>query len=254
MTTYFILTILVISGLFLGCFLNMLIYRLPYDMVLTKDIFKCRRCKKIWCVLDFIPLLSYLINRGKCRYCKKSISCRYFFVELITPIVLLVVFFQYPAFSWLFFKFSFFYIICIIIFFTDFETYIIPNHLTYLCIGIGLLESFFVHQYVDRFVACGIGYGIYYLIGKVATYYYKKESMGGGDMKLAAGIGALWGMPIVLLSIYLSFFVAVIVVIPLLLLKIKSRKDHIPFGPAIIIASIISLHYSEEILAWWFYV
>ncbi|MDA8576136.1 prepilin peptidase [Candidatus Marinamargulisbacteria bacterium] len=243
--------ILTVSGLLLGSFLNMLIYRLPRDMNWITDRSRCPACTQPLSALDLIPILSYCITKGRCRQCQSRIPTRYIWVELLTPGALWLAYFQYPAFTVPFIKLSLFYILCIAIFFADLETYIIPNPLSHSLIGLGLVEGVIGHQLPDRMIAATLGFGIYYGIGKLAKVYYKKEALGGGDLKLAAGIGALWGTQSVLLSLYLSFFVAAAVAIPLLLLRIKSRHDPMPFGPAIVIASLIAIHYGDPIIDWW---
>jgi leader peptidase (prepilin peptidase)/N-methyltransferase len=242
--------ILTLIGLLLGSFLNMLIYRLPRDMNWITDRSFCPACMQPLSALDLIPIFSYCMTTGRCRQCRSRIPLRYIWVELLTPGALLLAYFQYPEFNVPFIKLSLFYILCIAIFFTDLETYIIPNPLSYSLIGLGLFEGVIGHQLPDRMIAATIGFGIYYGIGKLAKVYYKKEAMGGGDLKLAAGIGALWGTQSVLLCTYFSFFIASAVAIPLLLFKIKDRHDPIPFGPAIVVASLISIHYGDLIIHW----
>lgn len=146
----------------------------------------------------------------------------------------------------------FFSSILIIIFFIDLDFQIIPNSLTYSGIVIGLLFSFFTIGFLRALLGGLIGFGIFLLIVFLSEVFLKKEGMGGGDVKLAAMMGTFFGLQKLLLSLFFSFAIGAIIAIFLIITKIKGRKDYIPFGPSMVLASFISIFFGEKFLNWYF--
>ncbi len=230
----------------LGSFANLLIYRLPRNEEIVFKRSHCPHCNHALGVLDLIPIVSYLIQLGKCRYCAKKIPIRYLVCEIASTAIFVVCWKIYGN-SWLFYKTSLFLFALLILFFTDFEHFVLPNVITFPLIGVGLVASVFEDRLIDALWGTAIGFGAYFIIGVVGKWHYKKEAMGGGDSKLGAGIGAFWGIKIAALTCYLSFMIAGIPALILILLKLRKRTDHVPFGPAIITACVFSLIFGQTI-------
>jgi len=244
---------LIIIGLLLGSFLNMLIYRLPRNMNWVSDRSECIGCGRKLSLFDLVPLLSFLYSRGCCQHCGARIPIRYLLVELITPLSIVGAYYIDPLFSITFWVYAVFFLLCIALFFTDLETYILPTELTGTLIVFGfLMYGVFQQQYHDSILGGVIGFGVYAGIAKIAKWIYKKEALGGGDMMLGAGLGALWGVTHVVYTIYFSFlFGAMAGIIAIVFFK-RGFKDYIPFGPMIILSSLFVLFFEGMIQQWMF--
>ena len=120
-------------------------------------------------------------------------------------------------------------------------------------IVIGFIISFFVPyiSFVNSAFGVVVGGGIILIIGLGGSVIYKKEAMGGGDVKLAAMIGAFLGWRYIIISLFLGFFLGALTGIILIMTKIKKREDAIPFGPFIILGSFITLLWGEQIISWY---
>ncbi|MGD9014883.1 MAG: prepilin peptidase [Candidatus Omnitrophota bacterium] len=261
-----------IFGSAIGSFLNVCIYRLPLEQSIVKPRSFCPHCKKTIPWFDNIPLISYFILRGKCRFCKKTISFRYFLVEFITAAVFLL-FYNLHGLGFDFVLYTFFVCLLIVATFVDIAHRIIPDEISlggivagFLLSGIkGLNLSPFTFNYrpvLDSFLGIIIGGSIIYLTSKAFDIIYFKllkkgpidgetESMGGGDVKLLAMIGAFLGWKIALLTFFMApMFGAVVGTVNLLI-----RKQHtIPYGPFLSLAAFINLFLADTILRLLFFI
>jgi len=141
----------------------------------------------------------------------------------------------------------------IIIAFIDLNQQIIPDEISLPGIVIGFILSFFVPyiSFVNSGLGVVVGGGIILIIGLAGSVIYKKEAIGGGDVKLAAMIGAFLGWRYTIISLFLGFFLGALTGIILILSKIKSREDTVPFGPFIVLGSFITLFWGEKIISWY---
>ena len=242
-------------GLSIGSFLNVCIYRLPRRQSLIHPSSHCPQCGSLIKWYDNIPLLSYLLLKGRCRHCGSRISFRYPLVEALTGIFFLFSFFHHSPRTFTtplflsFLKDLVFIFFLIPVFFIDLEHRIVPNPLSYGVLISGLLLSFLTGSLFSSLIGLGIGGGIFLIIRFLGTFLLKVESMGMGDVKLAAGIGAFLGWRQVLVCFFLSFFLGAIVAIFLLLTHLKRRKDRIPFAPFLVAAALISLFWGGKLLS-----
>ncbi len=236
-----------ILGSIWGSFANVCIYRLPIDENIAKGRSYCTSCKKQIKWFDNIPLLSYLFLKGTCRFCTKKINIQYFIVELISALsfVIVVYLFGVSLTTLLFFILS----ICfIIIFFIDLKHFIIPNELTYPLMLIGFLKSFdpnlnklLFPNFFNSLIGGIFGYLIIWLIIFVYKKLRNREGMGLGDAKLLAVIGFWFGWISIPFVIFFSSTVALIWVIPDLIKNKKELTSQIPFGPFLILGTLIYL-------------
>ena len=250
---YGIEIILIFSlGLIVGSFSNVCIYRIPRNESVIYPASHCPKCRSKIKPIDNIPLLSYILLKGRCRNCKSKISIQYPIVELLTGLTYLIIYLIYGLSVQ-----TLIYIILssalIIIAFIDLNEQIIPDVISLPGIVIGLILSFIVPyiSFINSVLGALIGGGIILIIAWVGSIIFKKEAMGGGDVKLAAMIGAFLGWRYTIISLFLGFFIGALVGIILILSKIKSKEDMVPFGPFIVLGSIITLLWGEKILAWY---
>jgi len=248
--TLYILFIILISSV-LGSFFNMLIHRLPRNQEIVKKPSHCPKCQHKLTWLDLLPILSYLFLKGRCRYCREKIASRYLLVEISSVFLFTTCWLIFGP-TYLFLKYSFFLSIMLLIFFTDLETKKIPDSLNYVLVCIGLLLGFYQHTIVDSILGLIIGSLIFLSIGFLAKLYYKKDALGGGDVKLSGAIGAYWGLSIMLFSIYFSFLIGGLVSIFLIILKKKTNQDYIAFGPFMVLGSILALLISDYLIILYF--
>ena len=182
---------------------------------------------------------------GKCRKCKKEISIKYLLVELISGISFVYLFLNYNNYFEIIFLQTL-VIILLIIFFIDLKHFIIPDVLNFTLIGLAIFKNFipnFQSNFTYDFGQSIIGGVSGYLIIWFIIFLYKKlkniEAMGFGDAKLMTGIGLFFGWQAVFLILFLSAILGLISVIPSLLNNSKNLKTQIPFGPYIVISSVI---------------
>ena len=239
-----------ILGLIVGSFSNVCIYRIPRNESIIYPASHCPKCRSKIKPVDNIPLLSYILLKGRCRNCKSKISIQYPIVELITGLIYLIIYLTYGLGVQ-----TLIYIILssalMIIAFIDLNQQIVPDVISLPGIIIGFILSFFVPyiSFINSALGVLVGGGIILIIGMAGSVIFKKEAMGGGDVKLAAMIGAFLGWRYIIISLFLGFFVGALAGIILILSKIKSREDTVPFGPFIILGSFITLLWGEKIIS-----
>lgn len=244
-----LIILIIILGLAWGSFLNVCIYRIPLKKSLILSRSLCPNCKKKIAWYDNLPILSYLILKGKCRNCKHKISIQYPVVELLSALLLFLAYLKFDL-SWQFFSSFVLISILIVVSFIDLNHRIIPDIITLPGIVLGLFFSYFNPQAsllasVIGFLSGGLSF---YLLAYVGEAVFKKESMGGGDIKLAALLGAFLGWKNLIVVILLASFLGALIG-GLKLTLSKSKKDKtIPFGPFLAIASVVALFWGESLI------
>ena len=238
------IALVIILGALWGSFANVCIFRLPKEKGVVSGRSYCPKCKKKIVWYDNIPIISFFLLGGKCRKCKKSISFQYAIVEAINIVSFITIyyFFGISVITVLLMMLS---ISFLIIFFIDFEHFIIPNVLTFPMMIVGFLKSFdpnlpsLFPNYINSLIGGLFGYGVIWSI----IYFYKqlrkKEGMGLGDAKLLAVVGFWFGWISRPFVLFLSSVLALLWVAADLIKKSKKLTSQIPFGPYIILASIL---------------
>ncbi len=234
-------------GLVLGSFLNVLTYRYLNGGSVIAPRSSCPSCKTPLKALDLIPLFSFLILRGKCRYCRKKISIRYPLVELLTGIVF-VTCFHYFGLGPYFWKYIIIFSILIVISAIDLENNLIPNRFVLVLLAWVFLWQLF---YPDiSHVSAALGF----LAGGLSFFLIailSRGGMGGGDVKLMAVLGLAAGWPHILMLFLLAFVMGAMVGIGFLISKKKSRKDSVPFGPFLALALYVITFWGQDIWMWY---
>jgi len=257
--------IVFLFGLAIGSFLNVCIWRLPLDKSIVYPPSHCPLCRKHIFWYDNIPVLSFILLKGRCRSCKEKISFRYPLIELLTASIFLLFFthFSLP----LFFIYTLLGSLLIVATFTDFAHQIIPDQITLGGLAAGLFLSIIyppLHgvvstgagvvktsglSLVSSLVGMLVGGGSIYLLGVIGSVIFRKEAMGGGDVKLMGMLGAFLGWKLVLLIFFIApLFGSVVGII----LKLKHKTEIIPYGPYLSLAAIITLIYGERIIRFLF--
>ena len=242
---FYLLTFLI--GLIIGSFVNVLIDRLPSGKFFSKPRSYCESCKKTLQWYDLFPILSYILLRGKCRYCKKPIPYRLPIVELLTGVGFVLIYILTPVDQLISLPFYLLlFSLFVAIFFIDAMHQIIPDVLL-LCIGvITVVLHVFAGVEILPYIATGVASTLFFLALFLGT---KGRGMGFGDVKFAFVIGLLLGFPGTLVAFYVAFVVGAIVSIGLILSKKKKLKgSKIAFGPFMIVGMVIALLYADNIM------
>lgn len=270
-----------IAGSCVGSFLNVCILRLPKSESVIVPRSYCPHCKKQILWYDNIPLLSYLLLKGKCRFCREKISFRYFLVELITALSFLLTFLYFDL-GFKFFFYSILFSFLITASFIDIDLRIIPDSVSVTGMLMGLALSFFYSIYriqdfpnlviFDSFHGAIAGAGVCFLTAVIFNFFFfvildnfykrvlkkefylKKEFspdeeptvIGGGDVYLMALIGAFLGFRLTLLSFFIAPFLGAVVGLINLLRK---RSHLIPYGPFLSLGAMISVFWGDRIIS-----
>ena len=229
-------------GLVIGSFLNVVVYRLPRGLGFVRGRSFCPKCKHKINWFDNVPVISFLILKGHCRFCGKRISWQYPLVELLTGVLFYLSYLSHLSFlSCLF--------ICglIVIFFVDLEHQIIPDEIV-----IPLSILFLVYFLMTNPQLLITNYLITALISFLFLYFIflltKGKGMGFGDVKLAFLMGLVLGFPKIVVAFYLAFLTGAFVGVILILLSRAKLKQKIAFGPFLVFGTIFSLLWGEKIV------
>ncbi len=253
---------LFLSGLCVGSFLNVCIYRIPMEKSIVYPPSSCGKCNENLKPKDMIPVLSYIMLKGKCRYCKDPISIQYPIVELMTAIIWLIVYNRY-GFTIQTAALLYLYTVLIPVAFIDLKHMIIPDGLVITGL-VGGAAVLLYHVFYKPFplydsnlwytpiIGMFSASVVLFIIALIGLLIYGNDgAMGMGDVKLFLPIGLFLGWKLALFILFLSVLLGGIISIILLIFRFKDRKSAIPFGPFIIIATFIAGLYGNQILDWY---
>jgi len=235
-------------GSLLGSFLNVLIYRLPREKSIVWPGSKCPKCNTAIAGYDNIPVFSWLILGGKCRYCKEPINIRYPLIELLTASLLFLTYLSFDInWNWIFL--TYFVCVLIVIAWIDIDYMLILDCLTYPAIIIGFIYSFINNNILQSILGAVGGAVFFYLIVKVSLLVMKKEGMGMGDVTLVTLMGSWLGLQYLLGALIISFLLGSVIGTGLLL--IKGKSEYFPFGPSLTVGALITLLTHNYVLTWY---
>ncbi len=264
----------VIFGLVVGSFLNVVIHRLPKIMerewhnnclelqgqaipelpkyTISKPRSACPKCGHNITALENIPILSWLVQGGKCKGCKTGISARYPLVEALTGVLIGLVAYKYGYTSTTLFAWIFVFAL-VALTFIDFDTQLLPDDITLPLLWLGLL--FNLNGGLTDLKSAAIGAMAGYLILWSVYWAFKlitgKEGMGYGDFKLLAAIGAWFGWQILPAVILLSSILGTIIGVGLILLAKRGREVPMPFGPFLALGGIAALFFGQQLASYY---
>ncbi len=240
--------LLFVIGATLGSFLNVLIDRLSTGRNFTTGRSYCEHCKKTLKTADLVPIFSYLLLLGRCRYCKKSIPFRIFFVEFFCALLFPFAYAYSLQSGYSLSVVPFLFLVLwsyIGIFFADFEYGIIPD----LLVGVSIIAAvpllFITGMPLMNHLFSALGAFLFFLILHLAT---KGKGMGLGDVKLAFSFGLLLGFPLVIVGMYVAFLTgAAVAIILVIWRKLRFFGGTVPFGPFLILAAYFALFFGDSV-------
>lgn len=232
-------------GLIFGSFTNVLIARIPAGESIVTPPSHCLSCGHRLGVLDLVPVLSWLFLRGRCRYCQEHISIRYPAVELLTAVLFMGVYMRWGMSAQTLAGWAL-TVILVSSAFIDLDEGIIPDVITIPGVVLGLVISFFTIGFFPALWGALAFSGVLFL-----TAVISKGGMGGGDVKLAAVIGAFAGLPGAVITLLLSSFLGALFGIILILMGRAGRKTPVKFGPFLAVAAYMAYLFSNQIAAWY---
>ncbi len=260
-------------GLIIGSFLNVCIVRLPRGRSIVSPPSQCPRCKTKIKFYDNIPLISFLLLRGRCRSCGLPISWRYPLVELMNGLFYLWIIHDF----WFTGEAVLLMAFCsslIVITFIDLDFLIIPDVITFPGMLIGVLAGPFFLSSLSEPLPFHLGYILphagprlvgllnsvigmlcgalpLYTIGRLWEKLRHEEGMGGGDVKLMGMVGSFLGWKDAFLTIFLGAIVGSIAGLTLMTLKRHKRGQVIPFGPFLALGAVVTAFYGPDIIVWY---
>ena len=248
---WFLTLIAGVLGLMLGSFLNVCIVRWGAEpkQSVVRPRSRCPRCGASLKAWDNVPVLSWLLLRGKCRSCGMPISPMYPLVELATGLIWACMAWHLgPTLHAL--GGAVLFTILLGIALTDFRNYVIPDEFTLGGLVIGLLLALAegMPALGTALLGAAVGFGTLWLVGWAGTALFKKEAMGGGDIKMMAMVGAFTGWPGVLLTIFLGAVIAVLIFIPILLFR---RDKLVPFGIFLALGAAVTWMAGADLISWY---
>ncbi len=247
-----------VIGAILGSFANVCIIRMPADKSVIWPRSQCPFCRHKLSPVENIPVISFIVLRGRCRACKRPISLQYPIVEiLMIALSILTWWYFYDPFKYLIYVCLFILplLICSII---DLKHFIIPDSITLPGIVVGFLVHIFLGSEIsygwaalDSLLGIAIGGGALYLFAKIYERIKKQEGLGGGDVKLIAMLGAFFGWRASILILLMSSFLGSLIGLLLIIFLRKGMKYAIPFGPFLAAGGLIYLFLGTRFISWY---
>jgi leader peptidase (prepilin peptidase)/N-methyltransferase len=237
-----------VFGLLLGSFLNVCSLRWPVDESVVRPRSHCPGCGAPIAWYDNVPVLSWIILRGRCRGCGEGISIQYPLVELVTGLIWGGLVFLH-GFEWEALRGAVFLTILLGIAVSDARFYIIPDEFSVGGAICGLALSFFAPSItvVQSLTGAALGFGLLWIVAWAGDMAFKKEAMGGGDIKMMAMIGAFLGIQGVLLTIFLASFLGAAIFGPI---SIRTGKL-VPFGIFLAAGAALAYGWGDAMVGWY---
>jgi leader peptidase (prepilin peptidase)/N-methyltransferase len=246
------MAVIFLFGLMIGSFLNVCIHRLPREQSIIWPSSRCPRCKIPIPFWGNIPIVGFLLLRGRCHACRERISWRYPAVELLNAFgyLLIVSAFGYTLSAAVY---ALLFSSLLVVTFIDFEHQIIPNEITLPGMVVGLLAASTILPagFVSSIAGLFVGGGLFCLAALLSQWILKRDGMGVGDIKLIAMIGAFLGWRGMLLTIFLGALAGTLFGLFQILFMGRKREDTIPFGPFLALGAFISLLFQTDIILWY---
>lgn len=235
---------LFIVGLVFGSFYNVVGLRVPKKESIVRPPSHCTSCDKRLTGIELIPVISYLMQGGKCRNCKVRISPVYLITEFVTGALFAFAYFQL-GFTWELAVALLFISLLVIINVSDIAYMLIPDKILLFFLPLLIVGRLLspLEPWWDMLVGAAVGFGILLLIAILS-----KGGMGGGDIKLFFLIGLVLGTLNTLLTLFIAAVIGMIVGIIVLTARGQGRKTPIPFGPSIAVAAVIVYFYGDQLI------
>ena len=249
-----------VFGLMVGSFLNVCIWRLPAEEQIVRGRSHCRKCGKMIAWYDNIPLASWAALGGKCRHCRQAISWSYPAVELATGLLFAAVVARFQL-SWAALVYCALMAALVVLTVIDLKEMILPDEITVPGIPVAIALSFLVpclHLAAGRWqgllmglAGAATGAGVLLAIRALGTWFFKKEAMGLGDVKLMAMVGALIGPWKALLVDFILAPVLGSLVGIVVLVRQRKALIPIPYGPFLALGTVVAIFWGDGIIRWY---
>ncbi len=252
MPPYIIFAAVFIIGTVIGSFLNVCICRIPAGQSVISPASRCPQCGTAIRWYQNVPVISYLLLRGRCARCGARISLRYPLVEALTGLLFVWVYLRFE-WQWATPVYWAFVAALVVITFIDLDHQIIPDVISLSGIVVGFLTVGLVPwlSWLDSLLGILLGGGSLWLVAEIYYRLTGQEGMGGGDIKLLAMMGAFLGWKAILPIIFLGSLAGSVVGIPLMLIRRKDGKLAIPFGPFLAMGGVVCLLWGRQLLEWY---
>ncbi len=244
--------VLIVAGLSVGSFFNVVIYRLPRGENLAYPRSRCPSCNKPLRWFHNIPVVSFLVLRGRCAYCRAPISCRYPLVEIATAGMFWLCWSRFHSQPVHALFCAVFLSILLVLALIDLEHMILPDELTLGGAVVFLVYAFFHPGFASPWNGVATAFGAAALFAGIYFFYVKvrgMEGLGFGDVKLMLMLGAFLGLEGLVVALLLASFFGLLVGGFMILFRGKTLKLALPFGPFLSLGAFFSLFWAEQILA-----
>ena len=246
-----IVSVFALAGLMIGSFLNVCIYRLPRRESIVWPASHCTACERHLSWFENIPLVSWLVLRGRCRTCGQQISIVYPLVELTTGVVFAGGVLIYGLSPLLFVRLVFACAL-IVLFVIDLQHQILPNAITFPGIAAGFAASLFLPPgWLSSLIGIVAGGGILFAIAEAYYRWRGVEGLGMGDVKMLAMIGAVLGWPLMLLTLVFASFAGSVVGVGMIASRRGDMQAALPFGTFLAIGALVAAIAGDPILTWY---
>jgi len=254
-----LITVIFILGSVIGSFLNVCIYRIPAGISIVTPRSRCGSCGRTLSSIDLIPILSWIILRGKCRTCGSAISPRYALVEALQGILYVALFYRFGLSAvtpvmWLFIS------ILTVVFFIDLDHQIIPNKVVLFGLASGLIpvimywsQGYPLYESVtwyEPLLGLTVPFLLMLAVALLSVLFFKQSGIGMGDVKIYAPIGLFIGWKLSLMSIWFAFFFGGLFGLLWIFVFKRDKKEMIPFAPFIVIGVLVTLFWGDGIMQW----
>ncbi len=244
-------TYVTLLGLMLGSFMNVCIYRLPRGLSPVRPRSGCPNCGHLLAWYENVPVLSYLVLRGRCRKCRVPISPMYPVIEAFTGAVFLAGYLWYGPSALLVVRLAFAWAM-IALFVIDYQHQILPNVITIPGIVLGIVANVLAGPgWIASIVGAAVGAGTLYAIAEIYYRVRHEEGLGMGDVKMLGMIGAFLGWKLVLLTLVISSFLGSIIGVFVLVSRKESLKYAMPFGTFLAVGAVVASVVGDAILDWY---
>jgi len=247
-------TVVFALGSVIGSFLNVVIHRVPAGMSIIRPPSHCPHCKRPVKPHENIPIISYLLLRGRCAGCRKPISIQYPIIEALTGLFAVILLLR---FGWTWQNLIYFVLAALLIALSaiDFKTFRLPNTITLsgAVLAVALTLAFRRNFILSMLLGGVIGFGLLWFMWLIGRLLFRRESLGMGDIKLAAMMGLFLGPGRTAGMFILGVFVGALVGGGLILLGNRNWGQKIPFGPYLAVGAVISLIWGDALWKWYMF-
>lgn len=240
--------VIIVLGLVIGSFLNVCIYRIPMGESVILPPSHCPHCSHKLDFYDMVPILSYAILKGRCRYCKAKISPLYPMVEFLTALTFLFIFKKYDL-SMISIKYMILASVSIVVSIIDFFTmnvYYVTLLPAFVVAVFYILND--LSKIINSVLGMILGYIIIKLIDKFGHMLFDKKGMGDGDAAFLGALGFILGLELTVVTIFTAFITGGIFAAYIIIFKEKSKGDYMPFAPFLGIGAYLSALFGNEII------